>query len=146
VGICRREAAYGVVAELRAADAAVHAVEQTDEMQTVGPFHRRPIALRARGCRGGRPRAGHRQPRIDTSDVQDRLRLEVEDRRILAEVRDLDDAAAPCSIVDQERLVALTAEIDGGALDAEELRSNCRHLIRRKARRRRLEHAHGASP
>jgi hypothetical protein len=74
--------------------------------------------------------------------MQDRLRLEVEDRRILAEIRDLDDATAPCSIVDQERLVALTTQVDGGARDAEELGSNLRHLIRRKARRRRLEHVH----
>jgi hypothetical protein len=123
----------------------VHAVEQTDEMQAVGPLHRRPIARRAARC-DGRPRLGHRQRRIDASHVQDGLGLEVEDSRILAEVRDLDDASAPRSIVDQERLIALAAEIEGGALDAEELGSHCRHLVRRKARRWRLEHVHGAPP
>ncbi len=64
--------------------------------------------------------------------------LEVENRWILAGVRDLEDAVA-----DHEGLVALAAEVARLAFEAEELGGDGGDLLRREARRGRLEDVQG---
>jgi hypothetical protein len=84
----------------------------------------------------GASQARDRQLGVDALDVLERLGLEVEDGRILAGVGDLEHAVA-----DQEGLVALAAEVAGLAFEAEQVRSDRRHLLRGEAGRRRLEDA-----
>ena len=67
--------------------------------------------------------------------------LEVEHRRVLAEVRDLEHGPV-AAVVDQERRVALAAEIDCGAADPEELVRNVRDFVGSEARRLGLEDGH----
>ena len=128
------------VVELRAADVAVDTLEQANKVLAVGALDRLAV------IGAGPPGPGDRQGRIDPRDVQDRFRLEVEHCRILAEVRDLDHAPAPCAVVDQERLIPLAAEVDRASLDAEQPSSDLRNLTGDEPRRRRLEHVHGTSP
>jgi hypothetical protein len=135
-----RERAHGVVPELRPADASVYALEQPDEVHAVGARHGRVVV----GAGGPWLRDG--QVRVDAGDVQDRLGLQVENRGILAQVRDLDHAPTSGTVVDQERLIALAAEIDRGSLDTEDASSDLGDLLGDEPRRRCLEHAHGASP
>src|SRR5438034_10483682 len=117
-----------VVRELGAAVLSGHACEEPDEMTARlhrGPWH------------------GHRQLGVDPRDVQDRLALEVEDGRVLAAVRDLENAAAIVAVIDQECLITLAAERRGAASHAEEAARELRRLVGREAGRLRLEHAHG---
>ena len=109
-------------------------------MHTLGALHRDPV------LRAGWKRPGDRQLGIDARDVEDRRRLQIENCRVLAEVRDLDHAAAARAVVDQEGLVALAAEVHRRAFETEEPRGDPRDFIRRESRRPRLEHAHHASP
>jgi hypothetical protein len=139
----RRNVGQRVVVELRPADVTVHPLEQADEVQPIRPLDGRAIGRRARRPAGDRPRAGHRQLGIDAGDVRDRFRLQVEDGGILAEVGDLDYSDAPGPVVDQERLIAFTAEARGGSLDAEEPSGNLRDFVCRETRRWCLEHVHG---
>src|SRR5213083_2739847 len=120
----RGEIEDGVVAELRPADTPLHAVEEPDEVRPARPVDGRPPPL-----------AQDRQLEIDASDVGERLLLEVDDGRVLAQVRDLEDAAA-VAVLDQERLIALTAEVYCLAPQVEELRRDRRRLLRGEARRR----------
>ena len=99
-----REVADCVVVEIPRARAARHALEEADEVALV---------------LAGGPQARDRQLGVDALDVLERLRLEVENRWILAGVRDLEDAVA-----DQEGLVALAAEVARLAL-------RCRRARRR---------------
>ena len=87
----RAVVAHGRIREIGPTVAAVEPLEEPHEVRSVRPFDGRAIRGRARG---GRDDAGtrDRQLGIDARDVQDRLGLEVERRRILAEVRELDDA------------------------------------------------------
>src|ERR671934_2428232 len=114
----RREIGDRVGAELRPAGMAADALEEADEVHAVAPVDGRAV-IRAGGSR---PR--DRQLRIDVRQVHDRLRLQIENVRILTEVRDLDHAAASGAVVDQERLIALAPEVAGGPLDTEEPGSN----------------------
>src|SRR5439155_6975270 len=120
----RGEIEDGGVAELGPADTPLHAVEEPDEVRPAGPVDGRPSPL-----------AQDRQLEIDASDVAERHLLEVEDGRLLAQVRDLEDAAA-LAVLDQERLVALAAESDRVAMQVEELRRDRRRLLGGEARRR----------
>src|SRR5919197_2499974 len=89
------EGAHGIVRKIRAAALPRHALEEAHEM----------AVARARAAQ-----ARDRQLRIDARDVQQRLRLQVEDGRILACVRDLEDAAV-AAVLDEEGLVALTPQV-----------------------------------
>ncbi len=66
--------------------------------------------------------------------MQDRLSLEVERRRILPEIRELDDARARGTL-DEECLIALTAEIRRGSLEPEELSCDPCNVAVAEARR-----------
>jgi hypothetical protein len=73
--------------------------------------------------------------------VQQRRCLQVEHRRRLAQVGDLDHGTG-FAVVDQERLISLAAQIDGGAGQAEQPLGDAGHLGRFKPRRRLLEHVY----
>src|SRR5207244_6733394 len=103
------------VAELGPARMAVQALEEPYEVRTVRAVDRGPVV-----AVDGRPRTRDRQLGIDARDMEDRLGLEVEHRRVLAQVGDLQDAAA-ATVVDQEGLVALATEVAGDAAKPEEL-------------------------
>ena len=99
--------------------------------------------VRRRTSARSRKRARDGKLRVDARDVLDRLRLEVEHGGVLAEVRDLQDAAG-AAVVDQEGLVALAAEVAGAARDSRTARRRSRATSSaREPRRRRLEHARG---
>src|SRR5919108_232064 len=106
----RGEGEDGVVAELRAAGAPVHAFEEPDEVRPVGAVDRGRTTL-----------TRDRQLGINAGDVEKSARLEVENSRVLAQVRDLEDAAVE-AVLDEEHLVALTSEADGFAMEVEEIR------------------------
>jgi hypothetical protein len=108
-----------VVVEIPRARTAGHALEEADEVALGGT---------------GAPLARDRQLGVDALDVEERLGLEVEDGRVLACVRDLEDAVA-----DEESLVALAPEVAHLALEAEELGRDGADLLRREARWGRLE-------
>jgi hypothetical protein len=72
--------------------------------------------------------------------VKDRLRLEIDRLRELAEIGDLEDAAV-AAVLDQEGLIAFAAEFDRGSPEVEELESDRPSLVRGEPRRRRLEDA-----
>ena len=131
------ELPYGVVIELGAAEVTLHAFEQAHEVRAVRSFRRRSVCVAA----ADRERTCHGEVAIHTAHVQDRLRLEVEDRWILAQVRDLDHAAAASAVVDQERLVALATQFDGDAVDPEDVGRDRRYFGGKETRRRSLEDA-----
>jgi len=108
-GVRRAVIADGCIRETRSAVATMKPVEEPDEVRAVEPFHSRAIRRRA-GGRGDDARTCNRQPGVDARNVQDRLGLEVERRRILPEIRELDDARVRRTL-DQEGLIALAAEI-----------------------------------
>jgi hypothetical protein len=70
--------------------------------------------------------------------MRDRSLLEVERGRVFAAVRDLEDGAG-ATVLEQERLVALAAEIGGVCVHAEQLRGYFGGFVARKARRCRVE-------
>jgi hypothetical protein len=94
-----------------------------EQPHDVPPVQRRPELARDRQAGVGPERA------------LDRRRLELEVRRILGRVRDLDDPGAG----DEERLVALAAEVARVAGDAEQLGGERRDVVGGEARRRRVE-------
>jgi hypothetical protein len=127
--------AHGRVGELRAADPPLQPFEQPHEV----PLDRRPIGSRPAGGPDRLERTRDRKPRIDPGNVQDPLCFEVEDARILAAVRDLQDASAPALVVDEESLVALAAKRNRRAGQPEEVGGDLRRVLRWEARRRCLE-------
>jgi len=121
--------ADGCIREIGAAVAAVEPLEEPHEVRPVRPLDGGAMCRRARG-RGDDARTRNRQIRIDARNVQDRLGLEVERRRILPEIRELDDARVRRPL-DQEGLIALAAQIRRGSLEPEELRGDpCRRRRR----------------
>jgi hypothetical protein len=70
--------------------------------------------------------------------VRDRRLLQLERRRILAAVRDLEHPAG-AAVVEQERLVALAAEVGRAPMNAEHLRRDPCRLVGCETRWRGLE-------
>jgi hypothetical protein len=110
----------GGVREVRPAVPAGHALEQPDDV----PLVRRSLQL-----------SRDRQLGIGVQRVLDRRRLELEVRRILSRVRDLDHPGA----LDEEGLVALAAEVAGVPADAEQVGGERRDVVGCEPRRRRFE-------
>ena len=133
--------AHRGIGEIRGAGAPAgapfHALEQAHEVRSVGALDRGAVGRRARDL-GDRAGARDRQLGVDPRDVQDRLGLEVERRRLLAEVGDLQHAGARLSL-HEEGLVALAAEISRRALEAEQLGGDPGDVVGAEAGRRRLE-------
>ncbi len=122
--------------------AAVQPLEKANEMRAVGPLEPRPVVLQTGHRPGTQPRqlTCHRQLRVGRSHVQECGGLEIERLGQLAQVRDLEHPAAAVGI-DHERLVALTAQIAGNPVHAEELARDRRHLLGGERRRGGLEHS-----
>jgi hypothetical protein len=120
--------------QLRAAVAPVAALEQADEVRAVGTVDR-----------ARREQAGHREVGIHPRDVRQRRRLEVERRRILAEVGDLEHALA-AGARHEEGLVALAAEVGRLPNQSEQLGRDPGHLVGAEARGRRLQDRGHAAP
>jgi hypothetical protein len=108
-------------------------------MPSLQAVDRRPVGRRPVPDADRLERTRDRELGIDASDVQDRLRLEVEDGRILAAVRDLQDASPAAFVVDQKRLVPLAPQRDGRAGQSEEVAGDLRRIVRGEPRRRCLE-------
>src|SRR4051794_183858 len=70
----------------------VQALEQAHEMRAVRALDGGPVG--GRSGAGDRAGTGHRERRVDSGDVQDRLQLEVKSAGILAAVRDLQHSPA----------------------------------------------------
>src|SRR5439155_26420190 len=109
----------GRIRELGPAIASMEPLEEAHEVRAVRPFDRGAIRGRTRPRRDD-ARKRNRETGIDARDVQDRLGLEVEGRRVLPEVRELDDARVRRAL-DQKCLIALAAEIRRSSLEPEEL-------------------------
>src|SRR5207253_3184066 len=112
------------VAALRAARAGAPELERPDMVAV----ERRP----------GREGSGNGEVGLDRRDMRDRGLLQVEHRRVLAAVRDLDHCS-PAAVVEKEGLVAFAAEVGDAAAEAEELRCDPRSVLCAEPRRRRVE-------
>jgi hypothetical protein len=128
----RRVAVHSLIGEVRSADPPVQPLEEANEVSV----DNRPVGSGAASGADRLERTRNRKLGIDARHVQDRLRLQVENARILAAVRDLQDASAPTLIVDQERLVSLAAKWRRRAGQAEQFGCDLRRLLRGEPRRR----------
>jgi hypothetical protein len=82
--------------------------------------------------------ASDRQIRVDGSHVRDRGLFQVERRRVLAAVRDLEDCSRS-TILEHECLVSLAAELRSAAVDTEQLRGDLGGFVGGEPRRCRVE-------
>jgi DNA-binding transcriptional ArsR family regulator len=133
----------------REIQAGVHGGESADRLvvepgspgASVQPLEKSDVMTVVRRTPGQRP--SNRQLRVDAEHMRDRGVLEIENRSVLAEIRDLEDRAA-LAVVDQEGRVSLAAEVGRRAADAEELVRYARDLVSGEARRLRLEDGHSS--
>ena len=84
--------------------------------------------------------------RIDTCDVRYRGRFELERRRVLAEVGDLDDAFGAAAPGEEKGLIALAAEVLRITDQSEELSRDRGDFIRIEPRRHRVKHRRHVVP
>jgi hypothetical protein len=129
----RAVVAYGRIRDLGAAATTVQSIEEAHEVGAVGTVHRCAIRSRARR-RADDTGQCNRQLGIEARDMQDRLGLEVERRRILPEVGELDDTGVRRAL-DEKCLIALAAEVRRGSLEAEEIRCDPYDVVVAEARR-----------
>ena len=120
---------------------AVATWQERDEPGEVGRTGRvaDPRHVIAGEARSGRR---HREVGVDTSDMEDRLDLHVDDRRILDRVGYLEDPGAAVGPVDPDVLVALAHELGRRARDAPRLSDDASCVLEAEARR--LGHHHTA--
>lgn len=120
-----------------------HVLEHPHVMRSVARRRRHGRAVRGRARGGGRarnhPRRGHGQLGVDARDQERRFGLHVEDRRLLGGVRDLEHPPRTASVVDQEVLIPLAAQLRSVAPEPEDVERDPQRLLGAEHRRIGLE-------